>query len=74
MPIRCSAVPGVKVHPERTFRCRLEAFDWNCPQHITPRYTAAELEGRETGLRDRITGLEAANSSLATRLDWTESA
>jgi predicted pyridoxine 5'-phosphate oxidase superfamily flavin-nucleotide-binding protein len=23
---------------------RLEAFDWNCPQHITPRYTIAELE------------------------------
>ena len=20
------------------------AFDWNCPQHITPRYTAAEIE------------------------------
>jgi hypothetical protein len=22
---------------------RLEAFDWNCPQHITPRFTEAEL-------------------------------
>jgi len=22
----------------------LEAFDWNCPQHITPRYTPAEFE------------------------------
>ena len=21
---------------------RIEAFDWNCPQHITPRYTAEE--------------------------------
>ena len=23
---------------------RVEAFDWNCPQHITPRYTLEELE------------------------------
>jgi uncharacterized protein len=23
---------------------RVEAFDWNCPQYITPRYTADELE------------------------------
>jgi predicted pyridoxine 5'-phosphate oxidase superfamily flavin-nucleotide-binding protein len=22
---------------------RIEAFDWNCPQYITPRYTAAEF-------------------------------
>ncbi|HBP18161.1 MAG TPA: pyridoxamine 5'-phosphate oxidase, partial [Planctomycetes bacterium] len=21
-----------------------EAFDWNCPQHITPRYTLAEIQ------------------------------
>jgi predicted pyridoxine 5'-phosphate oxidase superfamily flavin-nucleotide-binding protein len=25
---------------------RLEAFDWNCPQYITPRYTAAEIAER----------------------------
>jgi hypothetical protein len=23
----------------------LEAFDWNCPQHITPRFTESELAG-----------------------------
>jgi uncharacterized protein len=22
---------------------RVEAFDWNCPQYITPRYTAEEF-------------------------------
>jgi hypothetical protein len=21
----------------------IEAFDWNCPQHITPRYSAEEV-------------------------------
>jgi len=24
---------------ERTVRVTVEAFDWNCPQHITPRCT-----------------------------------
>ncbi len=28
---------------ERIFRYTLEAFDWNCPQHITPRYTIEEF-------------------------------
>jgi len=32
---------GAKV--ERGWRIRLEAFDWNCPQHITPRYTVDEF-------------------------------
>ncbi len=28
---------------ERGFVLRLEGFDWNCPQHITPRFTEAEF-------------------------------
>lgn len=28
---------------ERVFVFHVEAFDWNCPQHITPRYSADEL-------------------------------
>ena len=27
---------------ERIFKFTVEAFDWNCPQHITQRYTLAE--------------------------------
>ena len=30
--------------PERAFVIRIEAFDWNCPQHITPRFTEEEIE------------------------------
>lgn len=33
---------GYKARPERVWVLRLAAFDWNCPQHITPRFTAAE--------------------------------
>ena len=29
--------------PERAFIIHIEAFDWNCPQHITPRYTEEEM-------------------------------
>jgi predicted pyridoxine 5'-phosphate oxidase superfamily flavin-nucleotide-binding protein len=29
---------------ERWALVRVEAFDWNCPQYITPRYTVDELE------------------------------
>ncbi|HEB27729.1 MAG TPA: 2Fe-2S iron-sulfur cluster binding domain-containing protein [Porticoccus sp.] len=29
---------------ERGFIIHVEAFDWNCPQHITPRYTEEEVE------------------------------
>ena len=28
---------------ERGFVIHIEAFDWNCPQHITPRFTAEEI-------------------------------
>jgi len=29
---------------ERGFVINVEAFDWNCPQHITPRYTRSEVD------------------------------
>ncbi len=29
---------------ERIFKFTVEAFDWNCPQHITQRYTVAEIK------------------------------
>lgn len=31
---------------ERLVRIRVEAFDWNCPQFITPRFTQPELEAQ----------------------------
>lgn len=29
--------------PERMIVLEVEAYDWNCPQHITPRYTEGEI-------------------------------
>lgn len=36
-------MPGEKALVERAMLIHLEAFDWNCPQHITPRYTVEEF-------------------------------
>jgi predicted pyridoxine 5'-phosphate oxidase superfamily flavin-nucleotide-binding protein len=40
---QCLASPYYKGKIERAVLLRLKAFDWNCPQHITPRFTEAEL-------------------------------
>ncbi|NHT77752.1 pyridoxamine 5-phosphate oxidase [Rhizobiaceae bacterium CRRU44] len=53
---------------ERIFRLRLEAFDWNCPQHITPRYTEDEIAVAVSPLRERLAQLEAENADLRARL------
>jgi predicted pyridoxine 5'-phosphate oxidase superfamily flavin-nucleotide-binding protein len=47
----------------------VDAFDWNCPQHITPRYTAAELEPRIASLRRQISELRAENGKLRDQLE-----
>jgi hypothetical protein len=54
------ALPGHGGRVERVMVLRLEAFDWNCPQHITPRFTLAEIEPALAALRARIADLEAA--------------
>ena len=33
-----------KFRPERMMVLHIEAYDWNCPQHITPRYTVEDIE------------------------------
>jgi len=58
------AMPGYKAKPERILLLHLQAFDWNCPQHITPRFTQAELEPALAPLRQRLEQLEAENKAL----------
>jgi len=36
-------VADYRARVERGFIIRVEAFDWNCSQHITPRYTMEQL-------------------------------
>jgi predicted pyridoxine 5'-phosphate oxidase superfamily flavin-nucleotide-binding protein len=37
------ALPDYKARVERGILIVVAAFDWNCPQHITPRFTIPEL-------------------------------
>ena len=62
------AMPGYRAKVERLYRLRLAAFDWNCPQHITPRFTEAEIAQGLQPLRDRLAQLEADNEALRARL------
>lgn len=43
---------------ERAFVLHVEAFDWNCPQHITPRYTAEQIRKMVEPLSEHIEKLE----------------
>ena len=36
-------IDGYKARLERVVVFKIKAYDWNCPQHITPRYTADEI-------------------------------
>ena len=58
------AVPGYPGRVERAVLINVEAFDWNCPQHITPRFTQAELEEALTPIRDEIAALRTENERL----------
>jgi predicted pyridoxine 5'-phosphate oxidase superfamily flavin-nucleotide-binding protein len=58
------ALPDYKGRPERGIVLHLEAFDWNCPQHITPRFTQAEIETALAPSRARMEQLEVENVAL----------
>ena len=51
--------PELRGRVERLFLIEVIAFDWNCPQYITPRYTEAEVEFAVAPLKQRIAELEA---------------
>ena len=44
---------------ERSLLISIEAFDWNCPQYITPRFTQAEMDPYISSLQTKIVELEA---------------
>jgi len=57
-------MPGYKGVVERAIMIDVEALDWNCPQHITPRFTEAELAAALHPVSQRIAELEAENAEL----------
>jgi uncharacterized protein len=55
-------------HPERMIVLHIEAFDWNCPQHITPRFTTEEIEKALLPQRAYIKQLENEVDALKMKL------
>ncbi|MCJ2188165.1 pyridoxamine 5'-phosphate oxidase family protein [Novosphingobium beihaiensis] len=56
--------PGYPAEPERAFLIDVTGFDWNCPQHITPRFTEAEVRHATRPLLDEIEALRARVAQL----------
>ena len=63
-----TADPNYRGRPERLIKLHLDAFDWNCPQHITPRFTEGEIAVALQPMRDRLAALEAENAELRVKL------
>ncbi|MGH7217445.1 MAG: pyridoxamine 5'-phosphate oxidase family protein [Nitrospiraceae bacterium] len=58
------SVPGYDAKIERAMLLHVEAFDWNCPQHITPRFTMEELQAMNAPLYEHVAKLEAELTQL----------
>lgn len=61
-------VAGYAVKAERAIVIAVQAFDWNCPQHITPRFTEAEVRDMTAPLIAELAALRgSAVGALAVR-------
>lgn len=60
--------PTARSQVERIILLHLVAFDWNCPQHITPRFTETEVNEAIKPLLDQAAALQAEVQSLRAQL------
>jgi hypothetical protein len=56
---------------ERAVVVTVAGFDWNCPQHITPRFTEAEIAFAMAPMQDRLAALESENEALRAQVTAT---
>ena len=56
--------PEYKAFTERVYVIRIEAFDWNCQQHIVPRYTEEQIREAVAPAEHRMRELENENQKL----------
>lgn len=57
-------VSTYRAHVERGILIHIEAIEWNCPQHITPRYSKAEVEKMTAALLEENRQLKAQIEQL----------
>ena len=55
---------GYKAVIERVYVIRVEAFDWNCSQHITPRFTEEQIQEALAPFERRLQDLDRENQEL----------
>ena len=58
------ALPGYRATVERVMTVAVRGFDWNCPQHITPRFTREQL----APALEELERLRADNAALRREL------
>ncbi|MFI9119540.1 pyridoxamine 5'-phosphate oxidase family protein [Streptomyces bikiniensis] len=76
VPVGADPALAERLEPTRTegtveqlVTVRVEAFAWNCPNHITPRFSQDELSDALAPVRGRIAHLEEENAALRAELD-----
>ena len=66
--VRQVSVADYRARVECGVIVRVEAFDWNCPQHITPRYTVEEINSAVDPIRERLAELQRDNEQLRAQI------
>ncbi|WP_144372421.1 2Fe-2S iron-sulfur cluster-binding protein [Vogesella urethralis] len=59
--------PAYRARIERAIVLQVNAFDWNCPQHITPRFSAAEHHAELAPLQTELARLRQQLASQQQR-------
>lgn len=60
--------PRYKATVERVYVIKVEAFDWNCQQHIIPRFTEEEIRDVLEPVERQMQELEEENQKLRAQL------
>ena len=60
--------PEYRAKPERAVVLAVEAFDWNCPQHLPVRLTMEELQPMLAPFQNELAQLRAENKALREKL------
>ncbi|MDO9363833.1 MAG: pyridoxamine 5'-phosphate oxidase family protein [Sphingopyxis sp.] len=58
---------GYRATPERAFFIDVIGWEWNCSQHITPRFTEAEISAAIRPMADELKQLRAEIAALRTK-------
>lgn len=59
---------GYRAVPERAFLIDVIGWEWNCSQHITPRFTEAEISAAIQPMAAELNQLRAENAALRTQV------